>query len=155
MYAKEVAELNDALKSVKANKYLERQAQILGNKRYYAAKRDGNYSRDQLKRLQNECIAGARLSIGAKKPTIDITPKQWAAIDAGAISSSLLTEIINNTSLDTIRNYTMPRRTQRSLVSYTDECLIRSMAARPGVTQAEIADAMGLSASTINTILNE
>ena len=155
MYSKEVAELNEKLKSVKANKYLERQAQILGNKRYYAAKRDGNYSRDQLKRLQNECIAGARLSIGAKKPTIDITPKQWAAIDAGAISSSLLTEIINNTSLETIQNYTMPRRTQRSLVSYTDECLIRSMAARPGVTQAEIADAMGLSASTINAILNE
>lgn len=155
MYSKEVAELNEKLKAVKANKYLERQAQILGNKRYYAAKRDGNYSRDQLKRLQNECIAGARLSIGAKKPTIDITPKQWAAIDAGAISSSLLTEIINNTSLETIQNYTMPRRTQRSLVSYTDECLIRSMAARPGVTQAEIADAMGLSASTINAILNE
>lgn len=155
MYAKEVAELNNSLKDVKANKYLERQAQILGNKRYYAAKRDGNYSRDQLKRLQNECIAGARLSIGAKKPTIEITPKQWAAIDAGAVSSSILTEIINNTSLDTIRNYTMPRQTQRSRVSYTDECLIRSMAARPGVTQSEIADAMGLSTSTINAILNE
>ena len=154
-YAKEVASLNNKLKDVKANKYLERQAQILGNKRYYAAKRDGNYSLDQLKRLQNECIAGARLSIGAKKPTIDITPKEWAAIDAGAVSSNILTEIINNTSLETIKSYTMPRQTQRSLVSYTDECLIRSMAARPGVTQAEIADAMGLSTSTINAILNE
>ena len=154
-YAKEVASLNNKLKDVKANKYLERQAQILGNKRYYAAKRDGNYSLDQLKRLQNECIAGARLSIGAKKPTIQITPKEWAAIDAGAVSSNILTEIINNTSLDVIRGYTMPRQTQRSLVSYTDECLIRSMAARPGVTQSEIADAMGLSTSTINAILNE
>lgn len=154
-YAKEVASLNSKLKKVKSNKYLERQAQILGNKRYYAAKRDGNYSSDQLKRLQNECIAGARLSIGAKKPTIEITPREWAAIDAGAVSSNILTEIINNTSLDTIRNYTMPRQTQRNLVSYTDECLIRSMAARPGVTQAEIADAMGLSTSTINAILNE
>lgn len=154
-FAKEVASLNEKLKKVKSNKYLERQAQILGNKRYYAAKRDGNYSTDQLKRLQNECIAGARLSIGAKKPTIEITPREWAAIDAGAISSNILTEIINNTSLDTIRNYTMPRQSQRNLVSYTDECLIRSMAARPGVTQAEIADAMGLSTSTINAILNE
>lgn len=154
-YAKEVASLNNKLKEVKANKYLERQAQILGNKRYYAAKRDGDYNLDQLKRLQNECIAGARLSIGAKKPTINITPKEWAAIDAGAVSSNILTEIINNTSLETIRAYIMPRQTQRSLVSYTDECLIRSMAARPGVTQAEIADAMGLSTSTINTILNE
>ena len=154
-FAKEVASLNDKLKEVKSNKYKERQAQILGNKRYYAAKRDGNYSKDQLKRLQNECIAGARLAIGAKKPTIAITPREWAAIDSGAVSSSILTEIINNTSLDTIRNYTMPRQTQRNLVSYTDECLIRSMAARPGVTQADIADAMGLSTSTINTILNE
>ncbi len=154
-YAKEVASLNEKLKAVNANKYLEKQAQILGNKRYYAAKRDGNYSRDQLKRLQNECIAGARLSIGAKKPTILITPKEWKAIDAGAISSSTLVQIINNTSLDTIRSYTMPRQTQRSLVSYTDECLIKSMAARPGVTQSEIADAMGLSTSTINQILNE
>ena len=154
-YAKEVASLNESLKKVKANKYLEKQAQILGNKRYYAAKREGDYSRDQLKRLQNECIAGARLSIGAKKPTISITPREWAAIDAGAVSSNVLTQIINNTSLETIRGYTMPRQTQRNLVSYTDECLIRSMAARPGVTQAEIADAMGLSASTINAILNE
>lgn len=154
-YAKEVASLNEKLKAVKSNRYKERQAQILGNKRYYAAKRDGNYTSDQLKRLQNECIAGARLSIGAKKPTIEITPREWAAIDSGAVSSNILSQIINNTSLDTIRNYTMPRQTQRNLVSYTDECLIRSMAARPNVTQAEIAAAMGLSASTINAILNE
>ncbi len=154
-YAKEVASLNNKLKEVKANKYLEKQAQILGNKRYYAAKRDGNYTNEQLKRLQNECIAGARLSLGAKKPTIQITPKEWAAIDAGAVSSNILTEIINNTSLDIIRGYTMPRQSQRSRVSYSDECLIRSMAARPGVTQSEIADAMGLSVSTINAILHE
>ena len=154
-YSKEVSSLQQKLKEVYLNKPLERQALILGNKRYYAAKRDGSYSRDQLKRLQNECIAGARLSIGAKKPTISITPKEWKAIDAGAVSSNILTQIINNTSLDVIRAYTMPRQTQRSLVSYTDECLIRSMAARPGVTQAEIADAMGLSTSTINAILNE
>lgn len=154
-FAKEVASLNEKLKAVKSNKYLERQAQILGNKRYYAAKRDGNYSSDQLKRLQNECIAGARLSIGAKKPTIEITPREWAAIEAGAVSSNILTQIISNTSLDTIRNYTMPRQSQRSRVSYTDECLIRSMAARPNVTLAEIADAMGLSTSTITAVLNE
>lgn len=154
MYAKEVASLNASLKKVKANKYLERQAQMLGKKIYYAAIHEGVYTKEQQKRLQNECIAGARLSIGAKKPTIDISPNEWRAIDAGAVSSSILTQIINNTSLDTIRNYTMPRQDIRNSISYTEECLIKSMAAR-GATQAEIADAMGYSASTINRILNE
>jgi transcriptional regulator/uncharacterized membrane protein len=155
MYAKEVASLNESLKKVKANKYLERQAQMLGMKRYKAAIKEGTYTKEQQKRLQNECIAGARLSLHAKKPTIDITPKEWKAIDAGAVSSSILTQIINNTSLDTIRNYTMPRQSIRDRVSYSEECLIKSMAARPDVTLSEISDALGIPTSTISDILKE
>lgn len=156
-YAKEVASLNENLKKVKNNSYLERQAQMLANKRFFAAKNNGSteYTKDEIKRLKNECLAGARLSIGAKKPKFTITPKEWEAIDAGAVSSNILTQIINNTSIDVIRGYTMPHASQRDRISYTQEATIRAMANRPGVTQAEIADALGISASTVNLVLNE
>ena len=156
-YAKEVASLNDKLKSVKNNSYLERQAQMLANKRFYAAKNNSSiaYTKKEFKRLKGECLAGARLSLGAKKPKFIVTPKEWEAIEAGAVSSSTLSSIINNVDIDIIRNYTMPRANQRSRISYTEEALIRSMANRPGVTQAEIADALGISASTVNLVLNE
>lgn len=156
-YAKEVAELNENLKRVKNNSYLERQAQMLANKRFYAAKNSygDTLTKKEVKRLKGECLAGARLSLGAKKPKFLITPKQWEAIEAGAVSSNILSEIISNTSIDTIRNYAMPRADRRNQVSYTQEALIKSMANRPGVTQAEIADALGISASTVNLVLNE
>ena len=156
-YAKEVASLNEKLKSVKMNSFLERQAQVLANKRFFAAKNNSSvpFTKDELKRLKSECLAGARLSVGAKKPKILITPKEWEAIEAGAISSSILSSILRNTSEDIIRGYTMPRATQRSKLSYTDEATIRAMANRPGVTQAEIADALGISVSTVNQVLHE
>lgn len=156
-YANEVAELNRKLKSVKQNSYLERQAQMLAGKRFFAAKRNSaqEYTKKEVKRLRNECIAGARLSVGAKKPKFTITPREWEAIEAGAVSSSILTQIINSASLDTIMSYAMPRADRRSRVSYTEEAMIRSMANRPGVTQADIAQALGISASTVSLVLNE
>lgn len=156
-YAKEVASLNDKLKSIKTNRPLERQAQMLASKRFYAAKNNSGLelTKKELKRLKGECLAGARLSLGAKKPKFLITPKEWEAIEAGAVSSSVLTSIINAADIDVIRNFTMPRASQRSQISYTQEALIRSMANRPGVTQAEIADALGISASTVNQVLSE
>lgn len=156
-YAKEVAELNRKLKDIKNNSYLERQAQMLANKRFFAAKNNSSvtYTKKELKRLKGECLSGARLSLGAKKPKFLITPKEWEAIEAGAVSSSILTSIINNADIDLIKSYTMPRSSQRSRISYSEEALIRSMANRPGVTQAEIADALGISASTVNLVLSE
>lgn len=156
-YAKEVAELNRKLKDIKTNRPLERQAQMLASKRFYAAKNNSGLelTKKELKRLKGECLAGARLSLGAKKPKFLITPKEWEAIEAGAVSSSVLTSIINAADIDVIRNFTMPRASQRSQISYTQEALIRSMANRPGVTQAEIADALGISASTVNQVLSE
>ena len=156
-YAKEVAELNRKLKDVKTNRPLERQAQMLANKRFFAAKNNSSieYTKKELKRLKGECLAGARLSLGAKKPRFTITPKEWEAIEAGAVSSSTLSSIINSVDIDIIRNFTMPRASQRSQISYTQEALIRSMANRPGVTQADIAAALGISASTVNQVLHE
>lgn len=156
VYEKEVESLKEKLDKVAFNKPKERQAQALANKRLKAAIRDSSQemTRDRKKRIANELLAGARLSLGAKKPKIEITDREWLAIDSGAVSSNILSQIIANVSLDSIRNQYMPRETQRSRLSYSEEALIRSMAARPGVTQAEIADAMGFSVSTINAVLN-
>lgn len=155
-YAAEVESLNKSLKDVKANSVLEIQAQTLGNKRFFAIKKQygDDLTEEQKKRLKNECIAGARLTVGAKKPTIQISPKEWKAIDAGAISSSTLVDILANTSLDTIRSYTMPRPSLRSRVSYTDECLIKSYKDRD-IPVSQIAELMGLSSSTIYAVLRD
>lgn len=155
-YAKEVESLTKSLQAVKANSVLEIQALALGNKNFFAIKKSygDDLNDEQIARLRNECIAGARLIVGAKKPTITISPSEWKAIDAGAISSSTLVNILQNTSLDTIRSYTMPRQSLRSRVSYIDECLIKSYADR-NVTPSEIAKLMGFSTSTIYAVLRD
>ena len=41
--------------------------------------------------------------MGLRDPNIEITDKEWGAIQAGAISENKLTQILNNTNTDTIR----------------------------------------------------
>ena len=81
---------------------------------------------------------------------MDITPQEWAAIQNGAISSTKLTKILNNTDMDKVRQYATPKTT--STLSAAKQSRIKSLAAS-GHSQAEIADLLGISASTVNKYL--
>ena len=70
----------------------------------------------------------------------------WQAIQAGAISDNVLCKILDNTDVDKLRARAMPRATTE--LSAAKKALIRSRAAA-GYTNAQIAESLGISPSTV------
>ena len=154
-YAREVASLNDKLYRAKKNAPKERLAQIIANVEYknqVESNPDIKNDPAHLKRLRGQCLTGARTRVGAKKERVDITDKEWEAIQNRAISETKLMEILNNANEDRVRELATPRRNEA--IPPSIEAAIRAMASRPnGPTQKEIADQFGISPSAVSKVL--
>ena len=96
-YAKEVAELDEALRKAKANAPLERLANRAANARVKAMLDDNpGIEADDLRKYKGRALSAARDRVGAKKARIEPTEAQWKAIQEGAISTHKLEEIIRH-----------------------------------------------------------
>lgn len=150
-YKDQVDSLNSKLNIALKNRPLERKAQLIANakvKNVYAANPD--MDSDDLKKLKGRCLTEARLQTGASKQQIKIETKEWEAIQAGAIHNTKLKSIIQNSDLDVLKQLAMPREMRG--VTPAQESRIKVLESR-GYTLAEIADAVGVSTSTINNVL--
>lgn len=152
-YAREVESLTAKLNLALRNAPLERQAQILANA-VLRQKREANpdLEGDELKREKFKVLEQARIRTGAQRSRIDITDQEWAAIQAGAISTSRLNQILNNTDLDKIKERATPRT--RTLMSSAMKNQALALL-RNGYTQAEVAEQLGVSVSTLKASLSE
>lgn len=151
LYSNEVSSLNSKLNIALKNAPLERQAQIVANAVVKSKVRQNpEMENDQLKKIKGQALVEARLRVGAKKTMVQITEKEWAAIQAKAISPSKLKSILDNTDMDVVKKYATPRATNE--LSSAQKARIKSMA-RSGYSQAEIADALGISTSTVNNVI--
>lgn len=149
VYAAEVSSLNKKLDTALMNAPRERQAQASANAIYKIALGDNpTMSDDQKKRTKSQILAEQRIRYGAKKEPVEITDREWQAIQAGAISTNKLSDIINNTDQDKLKERAMPKD-RETVVSDAKQARMRMMA-QNGSTQAEIAEAVGLSVSTVN-----
>lgn len=153
VYAPEVKRLNAALELALRNSPLERQAQVVANATF-AAKRQANpdMSKEELKKLKYLALDEARARVGAKKTPIDISDREWLAIQAGAISPSKLSQILNNTKPEKVKELATPK--VQPLMSSTKLARAKALASR-GATQAEIAEALGVSLTTLKRSLGE
>jgi len=151
-YSKEVASLSKKLGAAIKNKPLERQAQLLANK-IIAAKRKANpgMDPDQLKKVKAQALDEARTRFKANKPDIPITDREWEAIQSGAITNNKLTQILRNADLDALRQRATPRYSKG--LSPARASRAKAMLSL-GYTQAEVAKALGVSASTIAKATN-
>lgn len=148
VYEHEVSTLNSRLNIALKNKPLERQAQILANSEVTRKKQaNPNMDKDDLKKVKNQALAKARVRTGADKQLIRPTEKEWAAIQAGAISPTKLTMILKNADLDVIKQLATPRAS--TTMSATQLTKARTML-KSGNTQAEVAESLGISVSTLN-----
>jgi len=150
-YEPEVASLKAQLNIALKNKPLERQAQLLANT-VVSAKREANPGMNaaDIKKIKGQALVEARTRTGAKKQRIDISEKEWEAIQAGAISTNTLNQILNNTDADKIKQLATPRTTKTMTTSKINRA--KSMLAS-GYTQSQIADALGISTSTLSSAL--
>ncbi len=152
-YSKEVAALDAKLNLALRNAPLERQAQILANATV-TQKRQANPDMDaaELKKIKAQALAEARLRTGARKQRIQISDAEWDAIQAGAISGHKLNQILNNADLDQVKRLATPKSSTVMTTAKKNRAL--AMAAS-GYTQAEIADALGVSLTTLKTTIAE
>lgn len=142
-----MAQLNVALR----NAPRERQAQVIANATVAAKKQENpDMTRSEIKKASQQALTAARTTVGASRETISISDREWEAIQAGAISENRLTQIINNVDIDTLRQRATPRST--TVLSIAKVNKIASMSAS-GYSTAEIAEALGVSTSTVNKYL--
>lgn len=152
VYEKEVASLTHKLNVAQKNAPLERQAQILANAAVKARRLSNpDVDGDFLKKIRGQELEKARARTGAKKQQIKFTPSEWDAIQAGAITGSKLKEILRHADLDEVKKLATPKPS-RGLSSALASRAKAMLAA--GYTQAEVADALGISTSTINTLID-
>ena len=150
-YSKEVATLNAKLNIALKNKPIERQAQLLAGTVVSAKRRDNpGLSNDDLKKIRGAALREARTRTGSKKTPIAITPREWDAIQAGAISANKLQKIIQNSDLDKLKQMAMPRVSP--VMSSGKMARAKTMMTN-GYTPSEIADALGIAVSTLNSAL--
>lgn len=154
-YAKEVDELNAALRTAEMNNPRERKAQGLANaivEEKFASNPDMDFEHKQ--RARAVALTQARAMVGAAKERIVLTDSQWEAIQAGAISTDKLTRIVNNCNLDVLKQRATPRGNERTL-SVSQKNRIKAMASSGMYTQKEIANALGVSVSSVSNTINE
>ena len=155
-YAPEVKSLNDKLLLAQSNAPRERMAQIAANVRYRDALKSNPTladDKEHAKRLRGQYLTGARLDYGASKTYINITDKEWEAIQHRAISETRLMEILKNTKDERVRELATPHQAQS--IPPNVKSAIRAMGSRAnGPTIQEIADQFGISTSAVSGILS-
>lgn len=150
----EVTRLMAALKVAQLNAPLEREAQRIANARVKAKVQANNITdKDEISKIRRAAISDARNSTGAsgKRTRITISDGEWTAIQSGAISDTTLSEILRYAEPKTVRERATPRTTTQ--LSSARISRIKAMA-NSGHTNAEIAEALGISTSAVSKYLN-
>lgn len=148
-YAAEVKSLDSKLNDALLNAPRERQAQLLATKTYYK-----NITPDmdagERSRLRSQSLAGARAKVipgkNNAKDYINITTKEWEAIQNGAISETKLNQILRNTKADQVKKLATPKPATK--LSSAKLQRAKSLLNK-GYTLAEVSDSIGVPISTI------
>ena len=142
-----MAKLNVSLK----NAPKERQAQVIANAEVKSKQQSNpDMTKEELKKVKQTALTNARAKVGAERTPIEINDKEWEAIQAGAISENKLSQIMNHTDIDKLRERATPRT--KTTLSAAKINKMSAMKAS-GYTTAEIAKALGVSSSTVSKYL--
>ena len=141
--------LNIALK----NAPRERQAQLIANSVVNAKKQaHPELEGEDLKKIKNSALQNARKKVGASRELIKIEDREWEAIEKGAISENTLMKILNNADMDSVRAKATPKQTKTLSAAKINKlnCMLAT-----GYSNAEIAESLGVSISTIAEYLKK
>lgn len=151
-YADEVASLNYKLNETLKNSIKERAANRMSASKVKAAiEADPSLATDKKEKakLRQRTITSARAELGSltrKERNIKLTDREWEAIQKGAVTNSFLEKLLANCDPDDLRDRATPKETR--VVSAAAKGRIKALA-NSNYTVAEIADAVGLSESTV------
>lgn len=147
-YKEEVSSLNAKLDKARLNAPKERQAQILSNKIYYANVTP-DLDKDQKKKLKNRSLARARATTGAKgkETSIELTQKEWDAIESRAVSATKIKEVLRYADIEQVRKYATPRDNSlpQTKVAKAQQLL------KDGYTYDQVARSLGVNPASLRT----
>ena len=157
-YAAEVASLKEKYNNMVANKPKERKAMLIANTNIKAKIQEQGLNpaidKKEIKKISSVEMQRARDSVGAsgRKSKVTFTDKEWEAVQAGAISDSMLTKFLNSSDSDEIVKRAMPKA---ATVMTTAKMSKAKAMLRSGYTYKEIAQACGVPESTVYSALNK
>ena len=150
-YKAEVKHLEDQYSLALQNAPKEREAQRIARS-IVDAKKEANpdMTKAEVKKEGQRALTKARLQVGAQRTPITISDREWEAIQAGAISDSKLDKILKYADSEVVREKATPRQKATIPPAKANKA---QMMYNSGYTLAEIADALGVSTSTISKFL--
>ena len=154
LYKNEVESLSTKLNNAKLNTVRERAAQRMTAAEIKAKKEVGQLTdASDIKKANARAIAKYRQEVGAvtrKNRNIEITDREWDAIQAGAVSENVLKQILDNSDITKLRERATPRAT--TTLSQAKINRIKAYNAS-NYSIAEIANKLGVSPSTVSKYL--
>lgn len=148
-YATEVASLNKKYNDLEKRKPVEVEAIMEANtmiKGWYSD--NPGATKEQASKAKQRLLTYCRKKRGltGTKNSLEITPKEWEAIQSGAISSTKLNKLLSRADMTVIQQYAMPRVNDK--LSQVQINRIKSMK-NSGRTNSQIAEALGINVSTV------
>lgn len=149
VYKDEIDKLTSDLKAAQALKPLERRAHQYARTTVLMKRADDptlHIDRDRKKKVEKQALMAARSRLGLEKQVIEITDRQWDAIQAGGVSASALRKILE---------YADPKRIEELSLPRTNTVMTGAISARAkamlaaGATNADVAASLGIPASTL------
>lgn len=151
-YEKEVASLKSQLTAAKAWSPKERSAQLFADHVYKMAKLENpDMTDDTKKKIRNQALVTGRARLGGSKPKVTFSDKEWEAVQAGAISKTMLTQLLRYADSDDVRQRALPKKTQAVSSSKLSMAKARL---RAGYSYQEVADMLGVPVSTLRYAVN-
>ena len=153
-YSREVAELKAQINVARKAKPLERQAQVIANGVVDAKVRSNpDMSYKDRAKVTAMALKTARQRLGYDRNATRIrpTPLQYRAIQEGAVSQSMIDQILESADLDHLKSLAMPKQTQPLTRRQANRI---SIYRKNGSTVAEIADALGISPARVREYLS-
>ena len=152
-YKDEYQSLKAKLAQAEMNAPRERQAVLLSNKIMNSKTAlNPEMTKKERKKEKGLAVINARHRTSAKKDRVVFSDREWEAIQAGAISKSMLTDLLKNANLDQVKSLATPR--EKGTVSPARATRIKNLMAS-GYTQAQVAKAVGVSTSMVSQVLKE
>lgn len=150
-YKAEEQSLKVKVNNAKKNHPRERKAQSVASIKMKAVLEENpalKEDKEHLGKVKQQLLASARKSVGSTRPKFDISDREWEAIQAGAISSSFLNEMINYVGVDKLAARATPKSSSKGM-SQADINKIHRLWESGSYSASEIAEAMGCSTSTV------
>lgn len=154
-YRNEITSLSRKITEAKKHAPLERQAQILAGAKIKDFERNNpgikQNDPDHYKKVKTQYLTGARNRFGGGRKRMEVTDKEWEAIDSGAVGKTMLNDVMKYMDSRDLKKHVLSSGSSRA-VSDSMKARVQRYASMD-YSNATIAEALGLSSSTVSKIL--